>query len=196
MKKNYNVSAQKLSKKAGDFFIGDASEGSENSAVEERDRFVEFTAGQQSFSLTGFEHPQMSGATSVSSLRTIPGMESTAAPILALPAGWEQSRTEDGKIFYLNHNDKSTHWCHPLERDPGLPPGWENVLGPQGVYYMNHANGETSLERPVCNQPCIASAQTVDSLSALHSKHSTILIRASMYNKRRGTNGEDEEKGN
>merc|ERR1711934_54837 len=33
----------------------------------------------------------------------------------ALPAGWEQRQTADGKTFYVDHNTKQTHWALPPE---------------------------------------------------------------------------------
>jgi E3 ubiquitin-protein ligase NEDD4-like len=31
-----------------------------------------------------------------------------------LPEGWEERTADDGKIFYVNHNDQSTHWTRPV----------------------------------------------------------------------------------
>ena len=31
----------------------------------------------------------------------------------ALPPGWEQQKTPDGEVYYVNHNDRSTHWALP-----------------------------------------------------------------------------------
>ena len=31
-----------------------------------------------------------------------------------LPEGFEQRRTAKGKIYYVDHNHKSTSWTHPL----------------------------------------------------------------------------------
>lgn len=30
-----------------------------------------------------------------------------------LPPGWEQKRMQDGRIFYVDHNTKTTHWIKP-----------------------------------------------------------------------------------
>ncbi|CAM9496462.1 unnamed protein product, partial [Ectocarpus sp. 8 AP-2014] len=30
-----------------------------------------------------------------------------------LPPGWEERMSAEGKVFYMNHNDKSTHWTRP-----------------------------------------------------------------------------------
>ncbi|CAN0505657.1 unnamed protein product, partial [Laminaria digitata] len=31
--------------------------------------------------------------------------------------GWEERMSAEGKVFYINHNDKTTHWTRP---DPPL----------------------------------------------------------------------------
>ncbi|KAG5681768.1 hypothetical protein PVAND_011176 [Polypedilum vanderplanki] len=30
-----------------------------------------------------------------------------------LPPGWEQAKTSDGKVYYINHNDRTTQWEDP-----------------------------------------------------------------------------------
>ncbi len=30
-----------------------------------------------------------------------------------LPLGWEQRVTEDGRVYYVDHNAKETHWILP-----------------------------------------------------------------------------------
>ncbi|CAN0503947.1 unnamed protein product, partial [Ectocarpus sp. 12 AP-2014] len=30
-----------------------------------------------------------------------------------LPPGWEERMSAEGKVFYMNHNDKTTHWTRP-----------------------------------------------------------------------------------
>lgn len=32
---------------------------------------------------------------------------------LPLPPGWEERMSAEGKVFYINHNDKTTHWTRP-----------------------------------------------------------------------------------
>lgn len=38
-----------------------------------------------------------------------------------LPAGWEERKTMSGRVYYVNHNTKTTQWSRPGER-------FENVL--------------------------------------------------------------------
>lgn len=105
-------------------------------------------------------------------------MEYDSDFVLPLPAGWEQDITDDGIPFYLNHNDMSTHWCHPLERDPDLAPGWENVNGPFGVYYMNHNTGIATYERPKRNSRSMSAITSEEQLANSMVEHSKILRQA------------------
>lgn len=55
---------------------------------------------------------------------------------LPLPPGWTVDYTLRGRKYYIDHNAKTTHWSHPLERE-GLPVGWQCIDSPQyGVYYV------------------------------------------------------------
>lgn len=35
---------------------------------------------------------------------------------LPLPPGWSVDYTLRGRKYYIDHNAKTTHWSHPLER--------------------------------------------------------------------------------
>ncbi len=38
--------------------------------------------------------------------------------------------------YFIDHNTKTTHWSHPLEKE-GLPTGWEKIESPDfGTYYV------------------------------------------------------------
>lgn len=53
-----------------------------------------------------------------------------------LPLGWTIGFTMRGRRYFIDHNTKTTHWSHPLEKE-GLPTGWEKVDSPDfGVYYV------------------------------------------------------------
>ena len=56
---------------------------------------------------------------------------------LPLPLGWSVGYTlKGGRRYFIDHNTKTTHWCHPLEKE-GLPTGWEKIESPDfGVYYV------------------------------------------------------------
>ncbi|CAK7312554.1 Protein WWC3 [Vulpes lagopus] len=79
---------------------------------------------------------------------------------LPLPAGWEEARDYDGRVFYIDHNTRQTSWIDPRDRitkpltfadcvGDELPLGWETVYDKQiGIYYMDHINKLTQLEDP------------------------------------------------
>ncbi|XP_062854123.1 protein WWC3 isoform X3 [Trichomycterus rosablanca] len=79
---------------------------------------------------------------------------------LPLPAGWEEARDYDGRVFYIDHNTRQTSWIDPRDRitkpltfadcvGDELPLGWEVVCDPQvGVYYIDHINKTTQIENP------------------------------------------------
>nr|XP_035928044.1 probable E3 ubiquitin-protein ligase hulA [Halichoerus grypus] len=35
---------------------------------------------------------------------------------LPLPAGWEEARDYDGRVFYIDHNARQTSWIDPRDR--------------------------------------------------------------------------------
>ncbi|KAL3287124.1 hypothetical protein HHI36_001605 [Cryptolaemus montrouzieri] len=73
---------------------------------------------------------------------------------LPLPPGWSIDYTLRGRKYYIDHNTKTTHWSHPLERE-GLPTGWQCIQSPQcGVYYVNHITRQAQYEHP-CLVPCL-----------------------------------------
>lgn len=46
--------------------------------------------------------------------------------------------TMRGRKYYIDHNAKTTHWSHPLERE-GLPIGWQRVESVQdGPFYVKY----------------------------------------------------------
>lgn len=55
---------------------------------------------------------------------------------LPLPPGWSIDLTLRGRKYYIDHNTKTTHWSHPLEKE-GLPTGWERIESSEyGVYFV------------------------------------------------------------
>ncbi|XP_068449191.1 protein WWC3 isoform X2 [Clinocottus analis] len=79
---------------------------------------------------------------------------------LPLPAGWEEARDYDGRVFFIDHNTRQTSWIDPRDRitkpltfadcvGDELPLGWEEVYDQQvGVYYIDHINKVTQIENP------------------------------------------------
>uniref|UniRef100_UPI0037E7F566 membrane-associated guanylate kinase, WW and PDZ domain-containing protein 1b isoform X2 n=1 Tax=Semicossyphus pulcher TaxID=241346 RepID=UPI0037E7F566 len=94
-------------------------------------------------------------------------------PLGPLPDNWEMAYTENGEVYYIDHNTKTTSWIDPrcldkpqkpleeceddegvhteeLDNDLELPPGWEKIDDPvYGVYYVDHINRKTQYENPV-----------------------------------------------
>ncbi|CAI5782268.1 NEDD4-like E3 ubiquitin-protein ligase WWP2 [Podarcis lilfordi] len=60
-----------------------------------------------------------------------------------LPSGWEQRELPNGRVYYVDHNTKTTTWERPL------PPGWEKRVDPRGrYYYVDHNTRTTTWQRP------------------------------------------------
>ncbi|XP_060017396.1 membrane-associated guanylate kinase, WW and PDZ domain-containing protein 1 isoform X14 [Lagenorhynchus albirostris] len=78
-----------------------------------------------------------------------------------LPENWEMAYTENGEVYFIDHNTKTTSWLDPrclnkqqkpLEEceDDELPAGWEKIDDPvYGIYYVDHINRKTQYENPV-----------------------------------------------
>ncbi|XP_073425861.1 membrane-associated guanylate kinase, WW and PDZ domain-containing protein 1 isoform X7 [Dendrobates tinctorius] len=91
-----------------------------------------------------------------------------------LPDNWEMAYTENGEVYFIDHNTKTTSWLDPrclnkqqkpleeceddeegvhteeLDSELELPAGWEKIEDPvYGVYYVDHINRKTQYENPV-----------------------------------------------
>uniref|UniRef100_A0A671RFC9 E3 ubiquitin-protein ligase n=1 Tax=Sinocyclocheilus anshuiensis TaxID=1608454 RepID=A0A671RFC9_9TELE len=78
-----------------------------------------------------------------------------------LPPGWEEKQDSKGRIYYVNHNSRTTTWTRPLIQrndaensllptSAGLPPGWEEKQDSKGrIYYVNHNSRTTTWTRPL-----------------------------------------------
>uniref|UniRef100_A0A8D2MDN4 HECT-type E3 ubiquitin transferase n=1 Tax=Zonotrichia albicollis TaxID=44394 RepID=A0A8D2MDN4_ZONAL len=56
---------------------------------------------------------------------------------------WEQRELPNGRVYYVDHNNKTTTWERPL------PPGWEKRVDPRGrYYYVDHNTRTTTWQRP------------------------------------------------
>ncbi|KAM5221575.1 protein WWC3 [Ctenodactylus gundi] len=89
-----------------------------------------------------------------------PQLRARESAELPLPAGWEEARDYDGRVFYIDHNTRQTSWIDPRDRitkpltfadcvGDELPLGWETVYDKQiGIYYMDHINKLTQIEDP------------------------------------------------
>ena len=94
---------------------------------------------------------------------------------LPLPPGWSVDYTLRGRKYYIDHNTKTTHWSHPLEKE-GLPAGWERTESLEhGVYYVNHITRQAQYEHPCAQQylPRIPEDNALASHRALPIPHHT-----------------------
>lgn len=81
-------------------------------------------------------------------------------PELPLPEGWEEARDFDGKVYYIDHTNRTTSWIDPRDRytkpltfadciSDELPLGWEEAYDPQvGDYFIDHNTKTTQIEDP------------------------------------------------
>jgi len=95
-----------------------------------------------------------------------------------LPPGWEETRTSEGQIYYMNHITKTTQWEDPrremveqarsqqqqmrLQQNGGgsefkqdrevalgpLPPGWEQGAVDGDIYFIDHRTQKTTWYDP------------------------------------------------
>uniref|UniRef100_A0A8D2MBL9 HECT-type E3 ubiquitin transferase n=1 Tax=Zonotrichia albicollis TaxID=44394 RepID=A0A8D2MBL9_ZONAL len=64
-------------------------------------------------------------------------------PHVCCPCRWEQRELPNGRVYYVDHNNKTTTWERPL------PPGWEKRVDPRGrYYYVDHNTRTTTWQRP------------------------------------------------
>uniref|UniRef100_A0A669QVM3 HECT-type E3 ubiquitin transferase n=1 Tax=Phasianus colchicus TaxID=9054 RepID=A0A669QVM3_PHACC len=64
-------------------------------------------------------------------------------PIVIVYFRWEQRELPNGRVYYVDHNNKTTTWERPL------PPGWEKRVDPRGrYYYVDHNTRTTTWQRP------------------------------------------------
>ncbi|XP_061687492.1 membrane-associated guanylate kinase, WW and PDZ domain-containing protein 1b isoform X3 [Syngnathoides biaculeatus] len=146
----------------------------ESSELDEIHRSVRpFTPRQSDPSYLGTT--PVSPATTESSQQTHPNLSHPPPedPQGPLPDNWEMAYTENGEIYFIDHNTKTTSWIDPrcldkpqkpleeceddegvhteeLDNELELPPGWEKIDDPvYGVYYVDHINRKTQYENPV-----------------------------------------------
>lgn len=99
---------------------------------------------------------------------------------LPLPPGWSVDFTLRGRKYYIDHNTKTTHWSHPLEKE-GLPTGWERIESPEyGVYYVNHITRQAQYEHP-CYPHEIQAVRVVSPPRHTHFHSHSVLVPANPY---------------
>jgi hypothetical protein len=72
-----------------------------------------------------------------------PVPEPEADPLGALPDGWEKRIEPNGRVYFVNHKNRTTQWEDPrtqgqMKEEP-LPPGWEMRWTEDKVkYFVDH----------------------------------------------------------
>ncbi|VVC92941.1 unnamed protein product [Leptidea sinapis] len=74
----------------------------------------------------------------------------------ALPAGWERRVQPDGRVYYVNHKNRTTQWEDPRTQgqeisalEEALPPGWEIRFTEDGTrYFVDHNTRTTTFQDP------------------------------------------------
>ncbi|KAJ2948784.1 hypothetical protein O0L34_g8041 [Tuta absoluta] len=109
-----------------------------------------------------------SSANSVQS-QTLPNSE-------GLPTGWSMQKAPNGRMFYIDHNNKTTTWIDPrtgcasslplaaaasagADADSlgALPEGWEERVHSDGrIFFIDHNTRTTQWEDPRLSNPAIA----------------------------------------
>ncbi|XP_076358019.1 NEDD4-like E3 ubiquitin-protein ligase WWP2 isoform X1 [Tachypleus tridentatus] len=72
-------------------------------------------------------------------------------PLGPLPEGWEKQMDRNGRVYFVNHKNKTTQWEDPrtLGREDPLPPGWEVKYTNDGKkYFIDHNTRTTTFQDP------------------------------------------------
>uniref|UniRef100_A0A8C5G203 Pleckstrin homology domain-containing family A member 5-like n=1 Tax=Gouania willdenowi TaxID=441366 RepID=A0A8C5G203_GOUWI len=80
-----------------------------------------------------------------------------------LPSSWTYAVSQDGRIFFINEEAKSTTWLHPVtgeaavtghRKTPDLPTGWEEGYTFEGARcFINHNERKVTCKHPVSGIP-------------------------------------------
>ena len=71
-----------------------------------------------------------------------------------LPDGWEKRVEPNGRVYFVNHKNRTTQWEDPRtqgkqEGEVPLPPGWEMRLTEDGMrYFVDHNSRTTTFQDP------------------------------------------------
>ncbi|XP_061429117.1 NEDD4-like E3 ubiquitin-protein ligase WWP1 [Lethenteron reissneri] len=74
-------------------------------------------------------------------------------PLGALPGGWEKRVEQNGRVYFVNHNTRTTQWEDPrtqgIVNEEPLPEGWEMRYTNEGVrYFVDHNTRTTTFQDP------------------------------------------------
>jgi atrophin-1 interacting protein 5 (WW domain-containing E3 ubiquitin protein ligase 1) len=75
-------------------------------------------------------------------------------PLGPLPDGWEKRVEPSGRVYFVNHKNRTTQWEDPrtqgqLKPEEPLPPGWEMRFTEERVpYFVDHNTRTTTFVDP------------------------------------------------
>ncbi|XP_039278616.1 E3 ubiquitin-protein ligase Su(dx) isoform X2 [Nilaparvata lugens] len=103
--------------------------------------------------------PAVAGASAAAV--TAAAAEDEDALLGPLPSGWEKRVQPEGRVYFVNHKNRTTQWEDPRTQgqerewvgagvdEPQLPPGWEIRLTEDGVrYFVDHNTRTTTFQDP------------------------------------------------
>uniref|UniRef100_A0A1B6CDN2 E3 ubiquitin-protein ligase n=2 Tax=Clastoptera arizonana TaxID=38151 RepID=A0A1B6CDN2_9HEMI len=93
------------------------------------------------------QQPQVNGAAAV---------KENDDSVEPLPKDWEKRVQPDGRVYFVNHKNRTTQWEDPRTQgqeigadEPPLPAGWEIRLTDEGVrYFVDHNTRTTTFQDP------------------------------------------------
>ncbi|CAB3376534.1 Hypothetical predicted protein [Cloeon dipterum] len=97
-----------------------------------------------------------SAGSSSSGSSAAPKPDDDEATLGPLPAGWEKRVQPDGRLYFVNHKNRTTQWEDPRTQgqelstnEPMLPDGWEIRLTEDGIrYFVDHNTRSTTFQDP------------------------------------------------
>ena len=81
---------------------------------------------------------------------TSPAPKAPEPQLSLMPPGWESRLTDDGKVYFVDHNRRTTTWLDPRKSDArkfsvDLPNGWEIGQAEGGrTYFIDHNTKTTT----------------------------------------------------
>ncbi|XP_065333980.1 E3 ubiquitin-protein ligase NEDD4 isoform X5 [Cloeon dipterum] len=150
-----------------------------NAAQHERNMESAATEFQRRFhiSVDDLESNRSSGSLSQVQIPTEARLQALGLTSEGLPPGWTMQMAPNGRVFYIDHNERATTWVDPRsgraspmpnqvhnpsikkpEDELGpLPEGWEERIHTDGrIFFIDHNTRTTQWEDPRLSNPNIA----------------------------------------
>ncbi|XP_059474328.1 E3 ubiquitin-protein ligase Su(dx) [Neocloeon triangulifer] len=106
--------------------------------------------------ITSNNSTPVAGTSAAGAATAAPKPDDDEATLGPLPAGWEKRVQPDGRLYFVNHKNRTTQWEDPRTQgleisanEPPLPDGWEIRLTEDGVrYFVDHNSRSTTFQDP------------------------------------------------